>query len=62
MLGFASYDDAELDLSFAKNSEKLDGKSLYTKLSALLCNPLRLFNVLLWFIRTKGQQTNWDIK
>ena len=60
MLGFASYDDdAELDLSFAKNSEKLDGKSLYTKLSALLCNPLmRLFNVLLWFIRTKGQQTN----
>ena len=56
MLGFASYDDAELELSFAKNSEKLDGKSLYTKLSALLCNPLmRLFNVLLWFIQPKGQ-------
>ena len=44
------------DLSFSKSSEKLDEKSLYTKLNALLCNPLmRLFNVLLWFIQTKGQ-------
>ena len=44
------------DLSFSKSSEKLDEKSLYTKLSALLCNPLmQLFNVLLWFIQTKGQ-------
>ena len=51
------------DLSFSESSEKLDEKSLYTKLCALLCNPLmRLINVLLWFIQTKVQSPNWDIK
>ena len=58
MLEFASYDYVYIvtDLSFSKYPEKLDEKSLYTKLSALLCNPLKqLFNVLLWFIQTKGQ-------
>ena len=51
------------DLSFSESSEKLDEKSLYTKLCALLCNPLMwLINVLLWFIQTKVQSPNWDIK
>ena len=57
MLEFASYDDVQLlTYPFFKSSENLDEKSFCTKLSALLCNPLmRLFNVLLWFIQTKGQ-------
>ena len=47
------------DLSFSESSEKLDEKSLYTKLCALLCNPLMwLINVLLWFIQTKVQSPN----
>ena len=40
MLEFASYNDIVTELSFSKSSEKLDEKSLYTKLSPLLCNPL----------------------
>ena len=57
MLEFAGYDDVYLLIyPFLKDSEKLDEKSLYTKLNVLLCNPLmRLFNVLLCFIQTKGQ-------
>ena len=39
---FASYDDVQLQVYFSNSSEKLDEKSLYTKLSALLYNPLML--------------------
>ena len=42
-----------LNISFAR--EVVDEKSLYTKPSAFLCNPLmRLFNVLLRFFQTNG--------
>ena len=47
------------DLYFSKNLEKLNEKSLYTKLSAFLWNPLmELLIVLLWFIQPKGQKPN----
>ena len=40
------------DLSFSKSSEKRDEKSLYTKLSALLCNPLmQLFVEAKWILQ-----------
>ena len=55
MLQFASYNDIKLHTyPFLKSSEKLDEKSLYVKLSALLCNPLmRLLSVLPRFTQTK---------
>ena len=50
-------------ISFSMSSEILDVKWLYTELRALSSIPLMwLLTILLWFIQTKGQYPNWEIK
>lgn len=51
------------NLSFFKSSEKVEVKSLYTSLSAVLYNPLiRLLITISCFIQTNGQNSKWDRK
>ena len=50
-------------ISFSMSSEILEVKWLYTELKVLSCILLMwLLTILLWFIQTKGQYPNWEIK